>query len=183
MPTDKFAYLNKFNEKLDQVWTTDLDLNDIKPIHFSSYPEFTPNLTPSQVIQLGSFGGGYFRPIFSDVLNKTLVTDYKRFNFLNKFDKKLYLNKDYQKNINYHKVICGTTLAYWQVKKWIKPCNPRGWFEWYCDFYEGKRGEDDSRQIKRWLKIAGSKGRQFRKFNKGPACLQTLIHWAVFVKN
>ena len=33
-----------------------------------------------------------------------------------------------------------------------------GWFQWYCRFFQGRRSEDDERQIQRWLKICGPTG-------------------------
>ena len=33
---------------------------------------------------------------------------------------------------------------------------------WRCDFYQGKRGQDDERQIKRWQGLAGPRGRFMR---------------------
>ena len=41
-------------------------------IHFQDRPDFRPNLTPSEMFKLGSFGGTYWRPIYSGVLNKNL---------------------------------------------------------------------------------------------------------------
>ena len=37
---------------------------------FNDHPEFTPNLSPFEVIKQGGFGGTYYRPIFSGVTKK-----------------------------------------------------------------------------------------------------------------
>ena len=99
---------------------------------------------------------------------------------------------NYNKHINYYKVKVGTTLEFWESKKWITEFNPYGWVHWYCDFYVGKRGPDDERQIKRWLNTAGPHSRfrlalihiikqhktQYNDFNISPKIRQTLQHWA-----
>ena len=51
--------------------------------HFSDYPDFQPTLSPATVLRLGSFGGGYFRPITSTVTgvlraSRTIVSQSKR---------------------------------------------------------------------------------------------------------
>ena len=72
------------------------------------------------------------------------------------------VSEEYDKSKNKYKVKVGTSLEFWESKKWIKPSHPYGWVQWYCDFYMGKRGDDDERQIKRWLGIAGPRGRFMR---------------------
>ena len=69
---------------------------------------------------------------------------------------------NYNSKINKYKVKVGTTLEYWEEKKWINKQNPYGWMQWYCDFYIGERGSDDERQIDRWLNTAGPNSR-FRR--------------------
>lgn len=76
-------------------------------------------------------------------------------------------------------------------KNWIREdIDPYGWIEWYCNFYNGRRTEDDTRQINRWKKSAGPKGRfknqlqnkvnELRSNNEKiyPRLRQTLLHWA-----
>lgn len=161
---------------------------------FKDHPEFTPNLTPRQIFMLGSFidQGGYWRDIYSSIVNKKLSNDYKEFSFLNDVPKYLLINpeKDYKK-LNKYGVKCGSTLEFWEEKDWINSQDPYGWVQWYARFYSGRRSDDDERQIKRWLNLAGPKGR-FRKslINKikkanttyddesiSPVIRQTLQHW------
>ena len=75
---------------------------------------------------------------------------------------------------------------------WIIPQDPRGWFQWYCRFYQGRRTADDARQISRWVGVAGAKGRwktnlckkcvhankRFDDQTVSPVIRQTMLHWA-----
>ena len=48
-------------------------------LYFADYPSFKPNLTPKQILQMGSFGGTYFRPIHSTITNKNYKNVHKEF--------------------------------------------------------------------------------------------------------
>ena len=101
-------------------------------VYFKDYPEFRPNLTPLQVIKNGSFGGTYFRPIKSNVVNKNLQNIHKNYRFFDKVPENLLTRswEDYDININKYKVKVGTTLEFWEESGWISKYHPYGWFHW-----------------------------------------------------
>lgn len=169
--------------------------NQSEKLIFDDYPEFTPNLTPKQIFELGSFGGTYWRPIKSKFFKKKLKNKHKKYIWLNNIDNDTLTRSfdEYDKKINKYGVKVGTTLEFWEEKGWIDKKDPYGWVQWYCEFYSGRRSKDDERQISRWSKLAGSNGR-FRKwlvtqilkkgtkddwdnYNISPAIRQTLQHW------
>jgi len=134
-------------------------------------PEFKPQLTPAQMLRLGVFGGKY-------------MTDCRR-----EFPKswfaqaKLAAGKR-DKSLNFFGVDASQPLAEWKRKGWIHPDDPRGWFQWYCRYYSGRRlPAEDQRQIGRWKAIR----RHVRQIEKNcePGDLlcrrrqrQALLHWA-----
>ena len=162
-------------------------------LYFTDHPEFTPNLTPKQIFQMGSFGGTYWRPIHSGVTKKNYRNAHEEFS---KWWKGIPENKlssaKCDLTINTYKVHSGTSLKYWESKKWIKAQDPYGWVQWYCRFYAGRRSEDDKRQIARWQAFAGPNGRfrlrlinlirkQRKRYNDptvSPVIRQGLQHWA-----
>tara|TARA_B100001057_G_scaffold219295_1_gene219604 strand:- start:129 stop:749 length:621 start_codon:yes stop_codon:yes gene_type:complete len=168
-----------------------------KTLHFKDFPEFKPNLTPKQVLQSGSFGGTYFRDIHSNVTKK----NYKGKEVIKEFPKHWFngldidtmiTSQNYDKKLNKYGVKCGSSLEAWEGSGWIDKQDPYGWFQWYCRFYRGRRTDDDKRQIDRWLKLAGPKGRfknrllnMIKKkgvskndFTVSPVIRQVLLHWA-----
>ena len=162
---------------------------------FKDYPEFRPNLTPREIFKLGSFGGTYWRPISSAITGKKYKNQHLKYpkTWWEGIPEE-HLTKeweDYDSTINKYGVKVGTTLEFWEEKDWIKKNNPYGWVQWYCDFYNGKRGPDDERQIKRWVQTAGANSRfrralinlinknkaKYDDFSISPKIRQTLQHW------
>ena len=171
----------------------------VKPIKkndklfFSDHPEFTPNLTPKEIFQLGSFGGTYWRPIKSGVTNKNYKDMHKEYpdDWWENMEPNQLTSSICDISLNKYKARVGTSLQFWEKKGWINKEHPYGWVQWYCDFYTGKRSSDDERQIDRWNKFAGEKGRfrlwlitlikkkntTFDDFNVSPKIRQSLQHW------
>lgn len=162
-------------------------------VYFKDYPDFRPNLTPRDIFKLGSFGGTYWRPIYSSIKNKNYKNMHKKFpkDWWKDISIDYLTSPDYDKSINKYKVKVGTSLEFWEENGWITKHDPYGWIQWYCNFYNGRRTVDDERQINRWLSLAGKNGR-FRKWlinliNKqngewndytiSPKIRQTLQHW------
>ena len=168
-----------------------------RTINFKDYPEFKPNLTPKQVLQLGSFGGTYFRDIYSSINDKNyegkeVIKEFPKSWFKGLDIDKMVTSSKYDKKVNKYGVKCGSSLEAWETSGWMHEQDPYGWFQWYCRFYRGRRTDDDKRQIDRWLKLAGPNGR-FRKrllnmikkkglkkndYTVSPVIRQVLLHWA-----
>ena len=53
--------------------------NKNQELIFDDFPEFKPNLTPREIFLLGSFGGTYWRPIYSSVTNKHYHNKHKQY--------------------------------------------------------------------------------------------------------
>mmetsp|Transcript_32019 Transcript_32019/g.37623 ORF Transcript_32019/g.37623 Transcript_32019/m.37623 type:complete len:306 (-) Transcript_32019:143-1060(-) len=157
---------------------------------------FHPNRSPEEVLRAGAFGGTYFRTIKSGVCQKTLTNAWKELppKWIEGLNVKEYLTrpwKEYDKSLNKFGVKAGTTLEDWESSGWISHIDPFGWFQWYCRFFQGRRSSDDERQIDRWLKCCGPKGRwksnlcgkiiiagaQFDDPQISPVVRQTLLHW------
>lgn len=126
--------------------------------------DFKPNLSPREMFSRGSFGGTYWRPIYSAITRQKYRNVHKQYpsSWWTGIPDEYLTSDEYDVGRNKYKVAVGTTLEFWEKKKWIKPVHPYGWVHWYCDFYLGKRCEDDERQMKRWQAIAGPKGRFMR---------------------
>jgi hypothetical protein len=133
-------------------------------------PEFKPELTPKQMLELGVFGGKY-------------MTDCRREFPDDWWDDAKLCAEEHDPKLNYFGVNASQPLLVWREKGWIYEADPRGWFQWYCRYYMGRRCSDDERQIARW-KAVRRHAAQIRK-NCKPGDLtcrrrqrQALLHWA-----
>lgn len=125
---------------------------------------FRPNVTPEEMLRGGVFGGTAFRPYRSAVLHRKLEST----DDLSEFPESWYTeldasheltSPDYDPSVNRYGVKAGQTLEEWENNGWIKRQDPRGWWQWYFRFYQGRRSKDDARQIGRWQKACGPAGR------------------------
>lgn len=135
------------------------------------HPEFTPHLTPKEMLDLGVFGGLYM----SDTPSEFPISWFK--------NAKLSTDGKRHKELNYYGVNASQPLSVWEAKGWIHPDDPRGWFQWYCRYYLGRRHEDDERQIKRWKAIARHIAQIKNNCRLGdqfcrPRQRQAVLHWA-----
>ena len=115
--------------------------------------EFRANISPADVIKKVAFGDTYFRDIFSCVNDKFYKSGWKEFKELESIDKKYHCSDFYDVNLNCYGVEVGTSLRFWEKKRWINEVDPYGWFQWYFRYWKGRRSEDDQRQIVRWKRI------------------------------
>ena len=132
---------------------------------------FRPELTPKKMLKLGIFGGKY-------------MTDCKKEFPKNWFAEAKLCPEEHDPKLNYFGVNASQPLKVWRQKGWIYPEDPRGWFQWYCRYYQGRRmAEEDNWQIKRWLAIKRHIS-QIKKncFPKDISCRrrqrQAVLHWA-----
>lgn len=90
------------------------------------HPDFKPPLTPKQMLELGVFGGKY-------------MTDCRQEFPAAWFRKAKLCPERHDPALNYFGVNASKPLSYWKQKGWIHPEDPRGWFQWYCRYYLGRR--------------------------------------------
>ncbi|KAI2631059.1 hypothetical protein GGR54DRAFT_183371 [Hypoxylon sp. NC1633] len=138
--------------------------------HFESHPIFTPNKSPEDIIREGSFGGTYWRPLYSRRLRMTISSDWEELpaSWTSGLDVGKYLTSEaYDPEVNKYGVACGQAIEEWEAAGWIAhEYDVRGWFQWYCRFWLGRRCADDDRQISRWKRCVGETGRWRRTLLK-----------------
>ncbi len=142
----------------------------VEPMGKNFHPGFSPELTPKQMLEMGVFGGKY-------------MTDCREEYPKSWFACAKLCHGRHDPAMNFFGVNASQPLSMWRGKGWIYHEDPRGWFQWYCRYYMGRRCPDDERQIRRWKAIRRHAA-QIRKncaqgdLNCRPRQRQALLNWA-----
>lgn len=141
------------------------------PVGQAFAKDFTPELTPKQMLEMGVFEGKYLNDCQNEFPKEWFI------NAKLSLEKPNYL-------INCFKIKSRQPLSVWKENGWIYGPDPRGWFQWYCRYYIGRRlPEIDEIQIKRWKAFRRHKAQIEKNCNKGdtlcrPKQRQALLQWA-----
>lgn len=154
------------NDKMQQGYVYERS----EPVGRNFHPDFKPDLTPKQMLELGVFGGKY-------------MTDCR-----DEFPKEWFVHaklcsERHDPELNFFQVNASQPLSVWRAKGWIYAEDPRGWFQWYCRYFMGRRCPDDERQIRRWKAIQRHAAAIRKHCRPGDfSCRsrqrQALLHWA-----
>ena len=141
-----------------------------EPAGRNFHPTFRPQLTPAQMLELGVFGGKYM----TDCGDEFPASWFR--------NAKLCPER-HDPKLNFFGVNASQPLSVWKKKGWIYRDDPRGWFQWYCRYYAGRRCPDDERQIARWAAFRRHIAQVRANCERGDwDChrkqRQALLHWA-----
>ncbi len=149
---------------------TDYSYVLVAPMGDEFDPGFAPELSPKEMLRLGIFGGVYMRDCRAEYPQDWFV------------EARLAPDKR-DPSLNHFGVNASQPLAVWRRKGWIYHEDPRGWFQWYCRYYMGRRCLDDARQIRRWRAMRRHIAQVRKHCPEGEAACrprqrQALLHWA-----
>lgn len=122
------------NDKMQQGYSYEYET----PIGQGFAVDFKPAFSPQQMLELGVFEGHYLNDCQSEFPQECFI------------NARLSPDKPNIKT-NYFGIKSRLPLSEWQRRGWIIGPDPRGWFQWYCRYYMGRRIPDiDAVQVKRW---------------------------------
>lgn len=161
--------------------------------------DFKPAATPGEILALGAFGGRYL----NDCLDEFPAEWFWRAALLEKLAPGAPQGGDVA--INAFQIDSRLPLSEWRKAGWVatgvrktrrargarslladpaKNPDERGWFQWYCRYWMGRRIPDlDAVQIQRWRAFSRHAGAVSGACKKGdlgcrPRQRQALLHWA-----
>jgi hypothetical protein len=141
-----------------------------EPMAENFSPDFLPQLSPKQMLKMGVFGGKYMTDC-----TKEFPKDW--------FTAAKLCHERHDPKLNYFGVNASQPLSIWREKDWIYEADPRGWFQWYCRYYMGRRSDMDQHQISRWRAMTRHIAQIRKNCLKGdlscrPKQRQALLNWA-----
>ena len=131
---------------------------------------FNPCFSPKQMLEMGVFEGKYLNDC-----QQEFPSDW----FIN-----ARISNMADSNLNYFGIKSRQPLQIWREKDWIIGPDPRGWFQWFCRYYLGRRiSEIDEAQIKRWRNFTRHAGQIRANCKAGdltcrPKQRQALLQWS-----
>lgn len=134
-------------------------------------PRFAPELTPAEMLSLGVFGGKYMTDCRDEFPDEW-------------FEDAKLCSEEHRADFNYFGINASLPLKEWQRRGWIHPEDPRGWFQWYCRYWMGRRlPDEDERQIGRWRAFRRHAAQVQKNCPPGledcrPKQRQALMNWA-----
>lgn len=142
----------------------------VAPMGKKFAPDFRPFYSPKEMLALGVFEGKYLNDCHKEFPADWFV--------------KAKTSKTADPKLNFFKIKSRQSLQVWRDNGWIIGPDPRGWFQWYCRYYMGRRIPDvDAKQIKRWRAFARHAAQVKAHCEPGnvycrPRQRQALLQWA-----
>lgn len=154
------------NDKMQQGYSYEL----AAPAGENFASSFQPHFTPAEMLEMGIFEGKYCNDCRDELPSEWFA--------------KARLSETPVEAYNYFGVKSRQPLAVWRAKGWIIEPDPRGWFQWYCRYFLGRRlpGVDD-KQIARWRSFARHQGQvrgncEPHDLTCRPRQRQALLQWS-----
>lgn len=142
----------------------------VSPAGADFAPGFAPHYSPQEMLEMGVFEGKYCTDCTGEFPDEWFL--------------KAKISGQPSEDLNYFGVKSRKPLSYWQQKGWIYGPDPRGWFQWYCRYYLGRRMPGvDEKQIKRWRSFSRHAGQIRANCDPGdifcrPRQRQALLQWS-----
>lgn len=132
--------------------------------------DFKPHFSPGEMLEMGVFEGRYMNDCGSEFPKSWLLN--------------AKLSQKPDPALNHFGIKSRQPLGVWRDKGWIYGPDPRGWFQWYCRYYLGRRlPAIDRIQVGRWKGFARHAGQVRANCYPGdvfcrPRQRQALLQWS-----